>query len=176
MSRGLLVLWALAAAAVAVLVAQSARWREASGEREAAFRAARSAVADSTELVRLRAASETRIFGEPPAEDFIERVGRTLTSVGLDPSLASNIVREGDRAMSGSLTGERRREMRIELRPIAPPDLGRFLTAWGVDHPAWSVRQITLRKVNDRRSGPADYLVSLTLSAEYTQSQPRTDP
>ena len=66
--------------------------------------------------------------------------------------------------------------MRIELRPVSPPDLGRFLAAWNADNPAWSVRQLTIRKLTDRRAEPDHYHATLTLSAEYTQTETRGFP
>lgn len=160
----------LAMSGTAVVGIQLARWNTARAEHTAAERLTRSAAVDAAELARLRTAVETRIFGEPPAEDFIDRVNRTLAAIGLPPATASNITREADRGVTGPMTNQRRRDMRIELRPISPPDLGRFLTAWNTDNPAWSARQITLRKNNDRRATPEDYHVTLTLSAEYTQT------
>lgn len=160
------------AAAVGLTVVQIARWHAAQSDRASSERTLLAASADAAELGRLRAASEVRIFGEPPAEDFFDRVGRTLISIGLNPSIATNIVREADRGVSGTAANQRRREMRIELRPMSPPDLGRFLTAWNADNPAWTPRQIALRKVNDRRADPGDYQVTLTLSAEYTVTSP----
>lgn len=176
MNRANALLALICAAAVATAAAQSARWSAARSERMATERALVAASSDARELARLRAASEVRIFGEPPAEDFFDRVGRTLTTVGISPSVATNIVREADRAVSGTVANQRRREMRIELRPMSPPDLGRFLAAWNTDNPAWTPRQITLRKINDRQSDPGDYQITLTLSAEYTLTDPRGAP
>jgi hypothetical protein len=149
---------------------QLARWDTTRAQHAAADRLANTAASDATELARLRNAAETRIFGEPPAEDFIDRVNRTLAAIGLPPATASNITREADRGVAGPATDQRRRDMRIELRPISPPDLGRFLADWNTDNPAWTARKITLRKNNDRRATPGDYHATLTLSAEYTQT------
>lgn len=160
----------LAMSATAVLGIQLTRWNTARAQLVAAERLAQAAAVDAAELGRLRTSVETRIFGEPPAEDFIDRVNRTLAAIGLPPATASNITREADRGVTGPTTDQRRRDMRIELRPIAPPDLGRFLAAWNTDNPAWSARQITLRKNNDRRATPEDYHATLTLAAEYTQT------
>ncbi len=176
MNRASALLALTCAAAIGTAAVQSARWSAARSERMATERALVAASADARELARLRAASEVRIFGEPPAEDFFDRVGRTLTTVGISPSVATNIVREADRAVSGTVANQRRREMRIELRPMSPPDLGRFLAAWNTDNPAWTPRQITLRKINDRQSDPGDYQITLTLSAEYTLTDPLGAP
>lgn len=160
----------LALLASSMAVVQLVRWRDAREQRLAGERLVRTAAADTAELARLRAAAEIRIFGEPPAEDFIERVNRALAAIGLPSATASNITREADRGVPGSATDQRRRDMRIELRPISAPDLGRFLAAWNAENPAWSARQITLRKSSDRRAAPEDYHATLTLSAEYTQT------
>jgi hypothetical protein len=170
MNRSVAIFAVLAVCACSLTAVQLTRWKDAHAEHAAAGRLAHNAAADSTELARLRAAAETRIFGEPPAEDFVDRVNRTLAAIGLPPATASNITREADRGVAGTATDQRRRDMRIELRPISPPDLGRFLAAWNANNPAWSARQITLRKHNDRRASPEDYHATLTLSAEYTQT------
>ncbi len=169
MNRSLAAYGLLAFAACAIGAAQAARWHNARERHAAARRVVAAASADAAELARLQAAAETRIFGEPPAEDFVERVNRTLGTIGLPPTTASNITREADRGVSGADAGRRRRDMRIELRPITPPDLGRFLAAWNADNPAWTARQITLRKGTDRRAAPEEYHASLVFSAEYTQ-------
>lgn len=170
MNRSVAIFALLAILTTALAGIQLTRWNKARAHHAAADRLVHAAASDATELTRLRTAAETRIFGEPPAEDFIDRVNRTLASIGLPPATASNITREADRGVTGSVTNQRRRDMRIELRPISPPDLGRFLAAWNAENPAWSARQITLRKNNDRRATPEDYHATLTLSAEYTQS------
>lgn len=170
MNRSIAILALLALLASSLAAAQLTRWNTARAHLAAADRLVHAAASDAAELARLRTAAETRIFGEPPAEDFIDRVNRTLATIGLTPSIASNITREADRGVAGPATDQRRRDMRIELRPISPPDLGRFLAAWNADNPAWSARQITLRKNNDRRATPEDYHATLTLSAEYTQT------
>lgn len=170
MNRSVALFTLLAALACSLAAVQLTRWDSARVERAAADRLAHAAAADSTELARLRTAAETRIIGEPPPEDFIDRVNRTLAAIGLPTATASSITREADRGVAGAATDQRRRDMRIELRPISPPDLGRFLAAWNADNPAWSARQITLRKNNDRRASPEDYHATLTLSAEYTQT------
>lgn len=170
MNRSVAIFAMLAILTTALAGIQLTRWNKARAHNAAADRLAHAAAADSTELARLRTAAETRIFGEPPAEDFIDRVNRTLAAIGLPPATASSITREADRGVAGTTTDQRRRDMRIELRPISPPDLGRFLAAWNADNPAWSARQITLRKHSDRRAAPEDYHATLTLSAEYTQS------
>lgn len=176
MSRGNLILLALAVFTLAAATVQTARWRAVSADRHAAARTLQAAASEAGELQRLRTASETRIFGEPPAEDLIDRINRTLASVGLPPTVAGNIVREADRAVPGAPPAQRRRDMRLELRPISPPDLGRFLAAWNADNPAWTARQITLRKSTDRRADPGAYHATLTLSAEYTHTDPGAAP
>lgn len=170
MNRSVAIFALLALLASSLAAAQLTRWNTARAQHAAADRLARTAASDAAELARLRNAAETRILGEPPAEDFIDRVNRTLVAIGLPPATASNITREADRGVAGPGNDQRRREMRIELRPISPPDLGRFLAAWNADNAAWSARQITLRKNNDRRATPEDYHATLTLSAEYTQT------
>lgn len=159
--------------ACATLGVQAARNTRSAQNSHAAGVLLEAVLADTAELERLRAADETRLFGEPPAEDFIERVNRVITSLGLPPGVATAIAREADRAVSASPGAEahRRRDMRIELRPLSPPDLGRFLAVWNTDNPAWSVRRISLRKINDRRSTPARFHAILTCSAEYTPNR-----
>ena len=176
MSRSNLILAVFAAVAVLGATMQVNRWQALSQDRAEAERRLRTAQLEAAELANLRAASETRIFGEPPAEDFIERVNLALASIGLPPSAATNITREADRGVAGADPSQRRRDMRIELRPVSPPDLGRFLAAWNADNPAWSVRQLTIRKLTDRRAEPDHYHATLTLSAEYTQTETRGFP
>lgn len=149
---------------------QLSRWSGARDDRYAAERLVATAGADANELRRLRAASERRIFGEPPAEDFIDRVNRTLGSIGLPASIAGNITREADRGVAGADDSQRVRVMRIEVQPLSPPDLGRFLAAWRAENPAWTVRQVSLRKTTDRRVGPNEYQVTLNLVARYTST------
>jgi hypothetical protein len=170
MNRSIAFFGLLAFCACSLTAVQLTGWNTARAHHAAAERLAHAAASDATELARLRTAAETRIFGEPPAEDFVDRVNRTLAAIGLPPTTASNITREADRGVAGPGNDQRRRDMRIELRPISPPDLGRFLAAWNADNPAWTARQITLRKNNDRRASPEDYHATLTLSAEYTQT------
>ncbi len=172
MTRSSAILILIALLASAIFASQALRWNAAHLRHDDAQRHLRTTAADAAELARLRATAETSIFGEPPAEDFIDRVNRTLAAVGLPPATAGNITREADRAVAPQNAGRRRRDMRLELRPISPPDLGRFLAAWNAENPAWAARQITLRRPGDRRASPEDYHVTLTLSAEYTQSAP----
>lgn len=176
MNRPIAIFGVLALLAFAMVIVQLMRWSKAHEEYLISERAARSATADATELFRLRTAAETRIFGEPPAEDFIERVNHALATIGLPSSTANSITREADRGVTGLAANQRRRDMRIELRPISTPDLGRFLAAWNSENPAWSTRQITLRKSADRRASPEDYHATLTLSAEYTQTSITAPP
>lgn len=171
MSRWIPVL--VACVSCAAFLTQAARWNRTHTARGDAQRAYQLAAADVAELQRLRSSQATSLFGEPPDEDINARVAACLASIALPESIATSIKRESDRAVSTNPhnRNRRQRDVRIELRPISPAGLGRFLAAWGEQNPAWAVGQISLRKITDRRAGPEEYHVTLSCSAEYTSGE-----
>lgn len=171
MSRWIPVL--VACVSCIALLTQAARWSHANAARGDAHRAYQIAAADVAELQRLRSSQATSLFGEPPDEDINARVAACLASIALPESIATSIKRESDRAVSTNPQDRtrRQRDVRIELRPISPASLGRFLAAWGEQNPAWSIGQISLRKITDRRASEEEYHLTLSCSAEYTSGE-----
>lgn len=161
---------ALACGVCALFATQVVRWRSLQQDLATARSSLVHLRADAAELERLRAAEATRLFGAPPDEDVNARVAGCLATIALPESTAVSIKREGDRAIGNAPRdqGRRRRDVRVELRPISPAKLGEYLAAWNEHNPAWTVSATSLRKLTDRRSGPDDYHVTLTCSAEYT--------
>jgi hypothetical protein len=122
---------------------------------------------------RLSTQSETSLFGAPPDADVQAAVVEVLRSIGLPERSASSIRREADRPAGNdpSLANSRIREIRIELAALNPSELGHFINVWREQQPAWRIDRIVLRKSTARNSDTADYDVSLTCAARYTDTR-----
>lgn len=128
-------------------------------------------VQDGRDVLRLQQEKEAATLGEPPQDDLIARLGLIASETGLSRGVVRNVERIGDRELGdGSGRAEfRRRDVRVSLEPIDPPELGRFLTRWRAHEPLWTITGIELDARQGRvQPGSPRYTARLRLSAAYS--------
>lgn len=98
-----------------------------------------------------------------PQQDLISRVQDTLLDSALPAQRLRNLISQGEYASTAS-GPYKTQKVQIELSPISPSELGRFLHSWAEKQPAWAVERIQL----NRTPGDAvQYSATLGLAATF---------
>ncbi|MBL0922086.1 MAG: hypothetical protein IBJ10_08145 [Phycisphaerales bacterium] len=103
-----------------------------------------------------------------PEPDLVSRIGAQMSGAGLDPAQVSRVnVSAPQPVGDGAL---RRQTAGVTMSLATPGDLARWLSAWSVAEPAWTVVSVRLDRAG-RSSGPP-YTAALTLESLHRSDAP----
>ncbi len=126
------------------------RARGAAGDAASARASLDGLIAESNEILALRANAPRVSFAEHDPAAVLSRVNELLIDAGVSSQCFEKLAPDSTtRATSGAL---RRQSMRLSLRSIALPELGQFFALWRDREPQWtpSRLEVTRRREDDR--------------------------
>jgi len=160
-----------AALVAACLCAPALGWRAMSAARaelSAASATYSQTIANARKLEGL-AQRKAVLSDQPrPEPDLVARIGAQMRGAGLDPAQVSRVnVSAPQPVGDGAL---RRQTASVTMSLASPGDLVRWLSAWSIAEPAWTVVSVRLDRAG-RASGPP-YTAALTLESLHRADAP----
>lgn len=168
MSRTIITLWALTAAAS--LAGPLVAWRaHAAAQRTATAITAglASLQRQAEEATQLRAASPRTITGPRDDTALSPRLAQSLAAADLPPSTLASVTPHSETVTTPDSRKAVRRKAAVTLTPITLPQLGAFLESWRTTEPGWLVSSIEVSPDAASTAAPgADLPLRATLSLE----------
>lgn len=168
----------VAAASLIGAIAFATRSAQKRAELEQTRSKADDLAANLTEIARLRAERETAVASAPAEAAVTSDLLAALARNGIPEHVLTQKLAEPEEpiALAAGATNitYARRSVNLTLTPMTLDQLGRFLSAWKTENPAWAVSRIEM----SRAGAPSEvsYTVSMRLSATYVKDGPASPP
>lgn len=160
-------------ALVAGVGAAFAGWRSitATADADTARARATSVASRLAEIERLRPQQQTALLASKPTESVSTSVRAALASAGVGDGSLRAVTPGTDETVPNSGNSDapayRRQNITINLSPITPAQLGKFLAAWQAAEPAWIVTRIDCSHAAPESDPNSTYDARLTLTTTY---------
>ncbi|MCP3903514.1 MAG: hypothetical protein GY715_07740 [Planctomycetes bacterium] len=126
---------------------------------------------------RLRSTVQRVDDARRPKQDLIARVNAALASAGLPERHFGALNLGADATLPGRVgSGDlvyKRQSVRISLKQLALPEIGRFLAEWTRSQPLWTPQRIDLARPAGRNTRDR-YDVTLVVEATYVDRRTAT--
>ncbi|MCP3902142.1 MAG: hypothetical protein GY715_00785 [Planctomycetes bacterium] len=126
---------------------------------------------------RLRSTVQRVDDAHRPKQDLIARVNAALASAGLPERHFGALNLGADATLPGRVgSGDlvyKRQSVRISLKQLALPEIGRFLAEWTRSQPLWTPQRIDLARPAGRNAGDR-YDVTLVVETTYVDRRTAT--
>jgi hypothetical protein len=103
------------------------------------------------EIAALRSAAPSWSARAKPGTALAPTAAAAIASSGLPPSALSNVSPEAQTTVGDGQFKAVRQRATITLTSVTLPDIGRFLDAWRLAEPDWTIAGVDLSPVGDTR-------------------------